>query len=186
METKLDGLYYRTPATPGICGPYKNVTTYNDCSFLQGRNTEAPSRTDYTKQDLKLNTASDNEKFRQLLNYPNMLNEIVGESKSEQIRFINKFPVLKDVLKNYYPKLVASASDVLEKYENLQVEDAKVKMLIKEPHLFDFIVSKSDNEKLNFIKKNMNNKELIKNLNIYYPRIVQKAVSDTIEKFGIY
>ena len=186
METKLDGLYYRTSATPGMCGPYKNTTTYNGCSFLQGRNTQAPSRTDYTKQNLKLNTASDSEKFRQLLNYPNMLNEIVGESESEQIRFINKFPVLKDVLKNYYPKLVASASAVLEKYENLQVEDAKVNILMKEPHLFDYVVGKTETEKVNFIKKNMNNKELIKNLNIYYPKIVEKAVSDTIEKFGIY
>jgi hypothetical protein len=183
METKLDGLYYRTPATPGVCGPYKNATTYNGCSFLQGRNTQAPSRTDYTKQNLKLNTASDSEKFRQLLNYPNMLNEIVGESESEQIRFINKFPVLKDVLKNYYPKLVASASAVLEKYENLQVEDARVKMLINGPHLFDYVVGKSEQEKIDFIKKNFDNKNLVETLGKYYPKIVKKALS---ESYGVY
>ena len=183
METKLDGLYYRTPATPGLCGPYKNATTYNNCSFAQGKDTQAPTRTDYTKQNLKLSTASDSEKFRQLLNYPNMLNEIVGDSQSEQIRFIQKFPVLKDVLKNYYPKLVASVSTILEKYEHGKVEDAKLKMLTQSPHLFDYIVGKTELEKINFIKKNFNNIELTKTLGIYYPQIVKKALS---ESYGVY
>ena len=47
MDTKLDGLYYRTSARPGACGPYKTASNYNGCSFDQGRKTEAPSRTDY-------------------------------------------------------------------------------------------------------------------------------------------
>lgn len=124
METKLDGLYYRTPATPGMCGPYKNTTTYNKCSFAEVRNTKATSRTDYT--------------FKRPIS------------------------------------------------ENFQVEDAKVKMLIQEPNLFDYIVGKTESEKVNFVKKNFNNQELIKNLNIYYPTIVKKAVSEKIESFGIY
>jgi hypothetical protein len=124
METKLDGLYYRTPATPGSCGPYKNVTTYNKCSFEQAHNTQAYSRSDY----------------------------------------ILKRPTL-------------------EKYEDVKVEDAKVKMLINGPQLFDYIVGKSDNEKINFIKKNFNNKELIETLGKYYPQIVKKALS---ESYGVY
>ena len=121
METKLDGLYYRTPATPGMCGPYKNTTTYNGCSFLQGRNTQAPSRTDYTL----------------------------------------KRPIS----------------------ENFEVEDAKVKMLINSPQLFDYVVGKNDTEKVNFIKKNFNNKKLMETLGKYYPKLVKKGLS---ESFGIY
>lgn len=124
METKLDGLYYRTPAKPGMCGPYKNTTTYNKCSFQEVRNTKAYSRTDYT--------------FKRPIS------------------------------------------------ENFQVEDAQVKMLMENPSLFDYIVGKTDLEKLNFIKKNISNKNLITTLNIYYPKIVEKAVAEKIESFGIY
>ncbi len=121
METKLDGLYFRTPAKPGMCGPYKNATTYNKCSFTEGRNTEAPSRSDY------------------LMKRP-----------------------------------------TLEKYE---VDDAKVKMLINGPHLFDYVVGKSEQEKIDFIKKNFDNKNLVETLGKYYPKIVKKALS---ESYGVY
>lgn len=47
METNLDGLYYRTSARPGACGPYRTASNYNNCSFDQARKIEAPSRTDY-------------------------------------------------------------------------------------------------------------------------------------------
>jgi len=48
METKLDGLYYRTSARPGACGPYRTASNYNNCSFDQAHKTEEPSRTDYS------------------------------------------------------------------------------------------------------------------------------------------
>jgi len=51
MEKKLDSLYYRTSARPGACGPYRTVSTYNNCSFDQVRKTQEPSRSDYTKTE---------------------------------------------------------------------------------------------------------------------------------------
>ena len=35
METKLDSLYYRTPAQPHLCGPYKNATNYNSINSIK-------------------------------------------------------------------------------------------------------------------------------------------------------
>ena len=60
MEKKLDGLYYRTPAKPYLCGPYRTVSTYNNCSFDQARKTQANSRTDYVKtaKDFSISTLS--------------------------------------------------------------------------------------------------------------------------------
>ena len=47
LETPLDSMYYRTPAKPHLCGPYKYSSNYNGCSFAEVAKTEAPSRTDY-------------------------------------------------------------------------------------------------------------------------------------------
>lgn len=109
MNTNLDGLYYRTSATPSLCGPYKTVTNYNGCSAAQGQKTQAFSRTDFKRDDqanAKMISASDQSKYRQILQYPKSLADILG-SKEEQLSFIKKFPNLETVLKPLYPKLFA-------------------------------------------------------------------------------
>lgn len=109
MNTNLDGLYYRTSATPSLCGPYKTVTNYNGCSAAQGQKTQAFSRTDFKRDDqanAKMISASDQSKYRQILQYPKSLADILG-SEEEQRSFIKKFPNLETVLKPLYPKLFA-------------------------------------------------------------------------------
>ena len=51
LETPLDSMYYRTPAKPHLCGPYKYSSNYNGCSFAEVAKTEAPSTTDYKKTE---------------------------------------------------------------------------------------------------------------------------------------
>lgn len=111
METKLDSLYYRTPAQPHLCGPYKNATNYNSCTFAQGHSTNAPSRTDFTREESKSKTssmasASDTAKFKQLMEYPKSLKDTLGSNEVDQINFIKKFPDLITVLKPLYPSLI--------------------------------------------------------------------------------
>jgi hypothetical protein len=70
MNTNLDGLYYRTSATPSLCGPYKTVTNYNGCSAAQGQKTQAFSRTDFKRDDeanAKMVSAADQSLYKQIL-----------------------------------------------------------------------------------------------------------------------
>ena len=109
MIAKLDGLYYRTSATPSLCGPYKTTTNYNGCTPAQGQKTQAFSRTDFTRDDVanaKMISAADQAKYRQILQYPKSLGDILG-SEAEQRNFIKKFPNLETILKPMYPKLFA-------------------------------------------------------------------------------
>lgn len=108
METKLDGLYYRSPAKPWMCGPYRTTSSYNACSFKDVKKIADPSRTDFSYEKQSNISASDSSKFKQLIQYPESLNEVLGSNKDEQIKFIKKFPYLKDILKPYYPDLVSS------------------------------------------------------------------------------
>jgi hypothetical protein len=108
MNTKLDGLYYRTSATPSLCGPYKTTTTYNNCTPVQGQATKAFSRTDFTRsadENAKMISASDQSKYKQLLQYPKNMADILGNSEQEQLKFINRFPNLIPILQPLYPKL---------------------------------------------------------------------------------
>ena len=119
METKLDNLYYRTSAKPHLCADYKNATNYNSCTFAQGHSTNAPSRTNFTREDVKnksssMASASDTAKFKQLLEYPKSLKDTLGSNEVDQINFIKKFPDLIPVLKPFYPLLL----NKIEGYED--------------------------------------------------------------------
>jgi len=113
MNKKLDALYYRAPATPSLCSPYKTVTTYNSCNSAQAEKTQEYSRTDYTmdksKSD-KLISAADQSLYKQILQYPKTLPDIIGSNDENVQRsyvknLITKFPNLEDVLKPLYPNL---------------------------------------------------------------------------------
>ena len=128
MNTKLDGLYYRTSATPSLCGPYKTVTTYNSCSADKGQSTKAYTRTDFTRDDAakaKMISAADQSLYKQILQYPESLPDIIG-SKDEGVQrnyvnnLIKKFPNLESVLKPLYPKLFETVSEgyKYDKYKN--------------------------------------------------------------------
>jgi hypothetical protein len=108
MNTKLDGLYYRTSATPSLCGPYKTTTTYNNCTAVQGQATTAFSRTDFTRsaeENAKMISAFDQSKYKQVLQYPKNMPDILGNSEQEQLKFINRFPNLIPILQPLYPNL---------------------------------------------------------------------------------
>ena len=102
METKLDYLYYRTPAQPSACGPYKTTSTYNGCSFAEAHQTVAPSRTDYTyktadaggKGGSSMSSASDAELISEITTYPKSFTDILGKDEAKQIAFITKHPQL--------------------------------------------------------------------------------------------
>jgi len=122
MNKKLDALYYRAPATPSLCGPYKTVTTYNSCNSAQAEKTQAYSRTDYTmdksKSD-KMISAADQSLYKQIIQYPKTLPDIIG-SNNENVqrtyvkKLITKFPNLEDVLKPLYPKLFTEGAEGYE------------------------------------------------------------------------
>jgi hypothetical protein len=122
MNKKLDALYYRTPATPSLCGPYKTVTTYNSCNSAQAEKTQEYSRTDYTmdksKSD-KMISAADQSLYKQIIQYPKSLPDIIG-SNNENVqrtyvkKLITKFPNLEDVLKPLYPKLFTESAEGYE------------------------------------------------------------------------
>ena len=120
MNTNLDGLYYRTSATPSLCGPYKTVTNYNGCSAAQGQKTQAFSRTDFKRDDeanAKMISAADQSLYKQILQYPKSLIDIIG-SKDENIQreyvnnLIKKFPNLETILKPVYPKLFKTEEEI--------------------------------------------------------------------------
>jgi len=119
MNIKLDSLYYRAPATPSLCGPYKTVSTYNSCSAGKSEATQAYSRTDFTRDEAanaKMISAADQSKYKQILQYPESLADIIG-SEAEQRKFIKKFPNLEVVLKPLYPKLFTEG--YTERYDEL-------------------------------------------------------------------
>jgi hypothetical protein len=114
MNEKLDGLYYRAPATPSLCGPYKTVSTYNGCSAEKAEKSQAYSRTDYTMEQSKsdkLISAAEQARYKQILQYPDSVADIVNsknENEKQKFReFITKFPNLETVLKPLYPKFFA-------------------------------------------------------------------------------
>ena len=118
METKLDYLYYRTPAQPSACGPYKTTSTYNGCSFAEAHQTVAPSRTDYTyktadaggKGGSSMSSASDAELISEITTYPKSFTDILGKDEAKQIAFITKHPQLVSILQPYFPNLIAKLS----------------------------------------------------------------------------
>ena len=113
MNANLDGLYYRTSATPSLCGPYKTVTNYNGCNAAKAKATQAYSRNDFERsadENAKMISASDQSLYKQLLQYPKSLLEIIGSNDINVQRayvknLVKKFPNLELVLKPVYPKL---------------------------------------------------------------------------------
>ena len=113
MNANLDGLYYRTSATPSLCGPYKTVTNYNGCNAAKSQATQAYSRNDFERsadENAKMISASEQSLYKQLLQYPKSLLEIIGSNDINVQRayvknLVKKFPNLEQVLKPVYPKL---------------------------------------------------------------------------------
>lgn len=113
-ESRLDNLYYRTPAKPYLCSGYKTVSRYNNCSFDQVRNIADPTRTDYTfKQNLIL--ADEYQKVITLTNYPDRINEILGEEPNDQIRFLSKYPILIPLFAKKFPQLATNYNNYISK-----------------------------------------------------------------------
>ena len=125
MNAKLDGLYYRTSATPSLCGPYKTVTTYNGCNAAKAQATQAYSRNDFERsaaENAKMISAADQSLYKQLLQYPKSLLEIIGSGDVKVQRtyvknLIKKFPNLEQVLKPVYPKLFKTDEEIKKEEE---------------------------------------------------------------------
>jgi len=93
LQYPLDSLYYRTPAKPHLCGPYRYSSNYNGCTFEQVVKTEAPSRNDFKFEkesyvDSQLSAIAppkfnDNEFIMQILAQPMAfdLSPITSEAK---------------------------------------------------------------------------------------------------------
>ena len=111
-ESRLDNLYYRTPAKPFLCCGYKTVSNYNNCSYDQVRKTTDPSRTDYTFNQ-NLNLADEYQKVITLSNYPERINDILGEEKNDQIKFLSKYPILIPLFANKFPKLATNYTNYI-------------------------------------------------------------------------
>lgn len=111
-ESRLDNLYYRTPAKPFLCCGYKTVSNYNNCSFDQVRKITAPTRTDYSfNQDLR--SSAEYQKVITLSNYPERINEILGEEPNDQIRFLSKYPILIPLFAKKFPQLAANYNNYI-------------------------------------------------------------------------
>jgi len=111
-ESRLDNLYYRTPAKPFLCGGYKTVSTYNGCSFDEVRKTTLPSRTDYTYNKNPM-FAADYQKVIDLSEYPEKINELVSPNANEQIKFLSKYPILIPLYAKKFPQLAANYSNYI-------------------------------------------------------------------------
>lgn len=125
MNANLDGLYYRTSATPSLCGPYKTVTNYNGCNAAKAQATQAYSRNDFERsaaENAKMISAADQSLYKQLLQYPKSLLEIIGSGDVKVQRtyvknLIKKFPNLEQVLKPVYPKLFKTDEEIKKEEE---------------------------------------------------------------------
>jgi hypothetical protein len=126
MNAKLDGLYYRTSATPSLCGPYKTVTTYNGCNAAKAESTQAFSRNDFERtaaENAKMISAADQSLYKQILQYPESLIDIIGSKDIKVQRayvknnLLKKFPNLEQVLKPVYPKIFKTDEEIKKEEE---------------------------------------------------------------------
>jgi len=130
MNANLDGLYYRTSATPSLCGPYKTVTNYNGCNAAKAKATQAYSRNDFERsaaENAKMISASEQSLYKQLLQYPTSLIDIIGSNDIKVQRayvnnLIKKFPNLEQVLKPVYPKLFKTDEEIKKEEEAVKEE----------------------------------------------------------------
>ena len=142
MNAKLDGLYYRTSATPSLCGPYKTVTTYNGCNAAKAEATQAFSRNDFERsaaENAKMISAADQSLYKQLLQYPDSLIDTIGSKDINVQRayvknLVKKFPNLELVLKPVYPKLFEVSEGYAEKKTLQKTSPPPLK---KTPNLVD-------------------------------------------------
>lgn len=139
METVLDSLYYRTSARPSNCGPYKNTSNYNNCSYDQVHNTALPSRTDFVKGQTTPVPVSTSEGFvqtivsppvpksnvilvKQVLARPDLFSDIVGKDEISQIRFLKTNPQLISIVGKYHKNIADKAQKVIkEKFQNIDI-----------------------------------------------------------------
>lgn len=122
-ESRLDNLYYRTPAKPYLCCGYKTVSTYNKCSFDEVRKIALPSRLDgkptakpgTTETPMVINpmSASEYQKVLTLSEYPERINELLGANVNEQIKFLSKYPILIPLFSNKFPQLATNYSNYI-------------------------------------------------------------------------
>ena len=100
LQYPLDSLYYRTPAKPHLCGPYRYSSNYNGCTFEQVAKTEAPSRTDFkfskkeSYVDSQLSAVAppkfnDNEFIKQILAQP-MAFDLSPLTPTDKLAFITR------------------------------------------------------------------------------------------------
>ena len=147
MNAKLDGLYYRTSATPSLCGPYKTVTTYNGCNAAKAQATQAYSRNDFERsaaENAKMISAAEQSRYKEILQYPKSVDEIVNSKnegeKAKLRQFIKKFPNLETVLKPLYPKFFENIEGYKYNanhdynYENLLTNPKNFKVIYKTPN----------------------------------------------------
>lgn len=121
FTSKLDKLYYRTPAQPAICGGYKTSSTYNDiynvktgkydvgCTSDQAEKTSAYDRTDFDQkksEEERKAKADELNKVMAILNNPRDLMKILGTDETATIAFIKKYPNLSILLQPIYPSLI--------------------------------------------------------------------------------
>ena len=122
-ESRLDNLYYRTPAKPFLCGGYKTVSTYNNCSFDEVRKIALPSRLDgkptakpgTTETPMVINqmSASEYQKVIDLTQYPENIDVIVSPVLNEQIKFLAKYPILIPLYVDKFPQLATNYSNYI-------------------------------------------------------------------------
>jgi len=126
MNANLDGLYYRTSATPSLCGPYKTVTNYNGCNAAKAKATQAYSRNDFERsaaENAKMISAADQSLYKQILQYPESLIDIIGSNDIKVQRayvknnLLKKFPNLELVLKPVYPKIFKTEEEIKKEEE---------------------------------------------------------------------
>jgi hypothetical protein len=120
-ESRLDNLYYRTPAKPFLCGGYKTVSTYNNCSFDEVRKIALPTRLDgkptakpgSTPMVINEMAAADYQKVIDLTQYPENIDVVVSPVLNEQIKFLAKYPILIPLYVNKFPELATNYSNYI-------------------------------------------------------------------------
>jgi hypothetical protein len=125
-ESRLDNLYYRTPAKPYLCCGYKTVSTYNKCSFDEVRKMALPTRLDgkptakpgSTPMVINPMSAADYQTVLYLSEYPEKINELVSSNANEQIKFLSKYPILIPFYAKKFPKLAANYSNYINSKTN--------------------------------------------------------------------
>lgn len=122
-ESRLDNLYYRTPAKPYLCCGYKTVSKYNKCSFDEVRKIDLPTRLDgkptakpgTTETPMVINpmSASEYQKVIDLSQYPDKINAILGPEFNDQVKFLAKYPILIPLFSKKFPQLAANYSNYI-------------------------------------------------------------------------